>query len=820
MSKLTKAAASVTAFAIMFSAMSAAAERIEIAGSRFDFQPGPDERILTVDTDDRSTNRYGASQHSSYYSNSVSPYNPAPDAPLGEEGLNFVHHAEFQNDDTGSETESGGDGSTVAMQSGSRYTNILFPEDFIGIVPGLTVDGTVAELEFDWRSWIIGTGGTMDMYFIGPGGVKYFGLRSAYHKSDSTNPWNSTVDFLDGGEKREHPLTDIRMSGDMEWYRAALADDVWYRVNVIIDFETQRILKAEFRPYDTSNTSFSEEPAAVLKDMPFIERQSNEADLGIGAMRLEAIRAGNGGNIGINWNIDNLAAYSVIDEYYRMTLTAHENDEKPVPEATVKLSGGDFTSSYKTDVNGQIMTKLEPGRYQYEISKLGYETVSGEFDVKAEAENGTSVNITPINYTPEPASIIISGGQNSITAPREQLSYTAKPYSVSVKDQLGIAISEDKYSVRWSVSPEDENVSINAETGEITVRKGFDGSDARIRKFTVTPTVIMGEKVYQNDTACTEISDYRFYDSGVNGSSYADPINPPRAHQIGGGGCYITTSAGGDMENDDGRGYTGIINLPEPIKFVPNSEYTLSFDTAVTSAEVFTFGRSLILCGVKEEEIPDAEDTGEAGESGGEEETENAGDTGEKQTVLTDVDLVSLDYIGMGVGKRKDQAWSSTDSNELETTYGTFAGFDEWKRAEITFTTDSAGVTNAKIKMSGETDEYDLGEMGADNLSKIKVAIARCVSVTDRFAAFKNFVIDGSVPVTFNVPEEFRNTEALLIYARYGGGGELLDAHAEKINLGADEQCTVSTAGKPLGTKVMLWSENNCKPIDTARTVE
>ncbi|MDE5810528.1 MAG: carboxypeptidase-like regulatory domain-containing protein, partial [Muribaculaceae bacterium] len=55
-------------------------------------------------------------------------------------------------------------------------------------------------------------------------------------------------------------------------------------------------------------------------------------------------------------------------------------DGLPIEQALVRLNTLDWAL---TNDNGEFsFPKLEPGKYQYEISYLGYETAKGEFVVK------------------------------------------------------------------------------------------------------------------------------------------------------------------------------------------------------------------------------------------------------------------------------------------------------------------------------------------------------------------------------------------------------------------------------------------------------
>lgn len=55
------------------------------------------------------------------------------------------------------------------------------------------------------------------------------------------------------------------------------------------------------------------------------------------------------------------------------------DDDEPIVAALVKLNTQDWAA---TDVDGKFsFPSLNPGKYQYEVTYLGYETAKGEFSV-------------------------------------------------------------------------------------------------------------------------------------------------------------------------------------------------------------------------------------------------------------------------------------------------------------------------------------------------------------------------------------------------------------------------------------------------------
>lgn len=797
------------------------------AGFPFTFQPNPVSGITSW-VIDNGTNGYGESEHYTDYSSYPMPEKNG--VGLGNDfsedlaGRNFVYHATLN----------------PASQSGSRYINILFSPGW-RIQPGYTFyDSKIARIEFDWCADITGTDNTMDTYFIGRGGVKCFGLRATYHANSNAEPWNSTISFLSGASDSGESLLDpkqLEQEREQEWYHALLAANQWYRVSVTVDFETQRILKVTYRRYDADADAFETKPAITLRDMPFID--SDTQVMNIGAVRLESVR--NNGDIEIDWNVDNFSAYEVLSGFYLTKLIVRGGDGEPVSEAEVTIIGEDFTGEYLTDENGQVQFKIEPGTYNYVIKKGGYETEDGDDDaegsieVTADGTNEVAVIYKVREYDYIPTEVTISGGQSSLTAPHseEYDSHTSAPYTLTVKDQEGIEHTD--YDVRWAIEPSDDYVDIDEYTGAVTVLKGFDGGANHIKKFTVTPTVTIGDNSGSPASTEIEISDYLFYDSGVNGSSYGDADTPPEAHQIGEDGIYITTSEGG---KDNGRrDYVGVINLPEPVIFEPNTVHEVSFDTTiVTHDSTSSFGRSAIFAS------------------------------------SDNLNMVALDYINMEIGEHTktddDSTWTS-GVNTLEKTYGAIDNLGEWKHVSLLFETDDEGVTTASVTIGDTTT--DLGVMEAEvivdedipdesadedipegtaegdtedveiadepltetvpikDLAKIKITVNRVETPTDRFAAFKNFIIrngegiEKDKYISFDVPEEYIGTDAILIKAQYDGG-VLTGAKLDKITFSAEnvvegKYSIIKEEIEP-ETTVMLWTADKYTPFGPAQYIK
>lgn len=71
-----------------------------------------------------------------------------------------------------------------------------------------------------------------------------------------------------------------------------------------------------------------------------------------------------------------------------------DNDE-PVAAAIVRLNTQDWAA---TDADGRFtFTKLNPGKYEYEVSYLGYETARGEFRLNDSIRQDIIIRLNPSN---------------------------------------------------------------------------------------------------------------------------------------------------------------------------------------------------------------------------------------------------------------------------------------------------------------------------------------------------------------------------------------------------------------------------------------
>jgi len=68
-------------------------------------------------------------------------------------------------------------------------------------------------------------------------------------------------------------------------------------------------------------------------------------------------------------------------------------DDEPLAQAYIKLNTSDWAA---TDADGKFrFPSLSPGKYQYEVSYLGFETVKGEFEIRDRNISGVTIRLSP-----------------------------------------------------------------------------------------------------------------------------------------------------------------------------------------------------------------------------------------------------------------------------------------------------------------------------------------------------------------------------------------------------------------------------------------
>ncbi len=459
----------------------------------------------------------------------------------------------------------------------------------------------------------------------------------------------------------------IYLNGDS----TVLSNANWYKVEAVLNFETKQVVYANLLQGDTV--------VATQKHAPFM----NSAAANVGRIGMQSNRA-SGSSMSGGAMIDNLAAYSVTDEIYVATLAVKDSAENSVANAKVTFDDKEFT----TDSEGIVKVAVLPGEYSYTVTKDGYEATQGVGDdasgsvTVSDSDVTEDITYSPKSYVAVPDVVTMSGGQAAMTAPIVNESYSGTAFTVAVADQENVPIVDA--DIEWTIEPSDDHVSVA--DGVVTVTKGFDGGESHVKTFTVTATATKNNSS-QSASSEVSVSDYRFYEPGVGSSSYGEA----EVHGVGGIN-YITT---GSTKNAE-----AVISIPEPVAFTAGTAQLLSFDTTMTSKEVYTFQRSVI------------------------------------PMSSTDEDIVSLDYVNLEIGS--NTTWSTSNST-LGVVYGAVPAIDSWVHVDILFKTNANNVTTATLTIGGQ--ENDLGVISATDLAKIKLKVGNCGSGTDRYIALKDIVV-------------------------------------------------------------------------------
>lgn len=380
-------------------------------------------------------------------------------------------------------------------------------------------------------------------------------------------------------------------------------------------------------------------------------------------------------------SIDDLKVSQKAKDTSAVTLTVTDTEGTALSGANVTIGRLSTTS----DENGKVNIVVPDGSYDYEIKKDGYvatETSTGTIEVAGSAVEKT-VQIEKFVYTPVPDVVTMSGGQSSLTAPKTAESASSAAYTLTVIDQQNIPITDP--TVEWSISPADENVSVN--NGVVTVKKGFNAGEDRVKNFTVTAKVTKNDE-FKEVSSNIAISDYLFYDAGIGGSSYGSTNASVSGVEGDTTNTYIATPA---------TATSNTITLPETVSFTPGTAQKVDFKMTQTTKIVFTFARTITFAS-------------------------NDGTS-----------IAELAFVNNEVGG--NPTWSSSDSR-LGTVWGDIT-IGAWSDVSLLFKTNSEGVTKVSITVGDKTT--DLGETTATDLSKITLTSA---ATTDRYILMKDISVD------------------------------------------------------------------------------
>lgn len=555
-------------------------------------------------------------------------------------------------------------------QTGGRNMTLTIPS---AITPAAE---DVVELTFDWYSKTTGANCSTDTILAGTDGKQIF------------------------------KLSDVVASSKAQFNGVDIGSIVWYKVAAVLDFETKQVVTVSFTP------NGADTPVKTIYNTPFIDTTASD----VTGIFMQANRKN---NISLDWRMDNFAASTVTGEHYKATLAVKTKGGEAVADADVTIGEG----KYKTDANGQVVTKLPVGEYDYTVKKSGYEATEGQEDdatgkiTITDADVTENVVYSQQVYTPVPNTVTLSGGQKAMTAPHTADTLTSAAYEVTVIDQKNVAITDA--DIEWTVVPagsEEADANVTISNGVVTVAKGFNAGETHVKDFTVTAKATKnGES--KTATSVVKISDYLFYEPGVGGSSYGTT-------NVGtvGSDTYIATPSV--------RNVPETITLPDPIVFTKGTAQLLSFKIAANNATGYTFKRT----------ITPVDEDGNA--------------------------IVNFGFINLDIGDADTATWATNDSTKFATTWGSMTGVNTWLDVSLLFKTNANEET--KVVLTVGDKKYDLGVTEAKGLAKINTLMDMINSI-DRYIFMKDIVV-SEVDVTgmeIDGPDKFSSVAGQTVTKNY-----------------------------------------------------
>ena len=507
--------------------------------------------------------------------------------------------------------------------------------------------------------------------------------------------------------------------------------------------------------------------------------------------------------------MDNLAVKQTAKTTSALTLNIKDDKNADLTGTTVTVD------KCKQVVTGsQLVLNVPNKTYSITATKDAYKDAADTVEVTADTEK--TITLSANVYTPIPTKITVAGGQKAMTAPINNDSVASTAFTATSVDQENIAITDATY--KWSIvgadGQTDENVSIS-DAGVITVKKGFKAAENHVEEFTVTATATNANGS-GTGTATVKISDYLFYEPGVDEASY--------------GGEVSTVFDGTKAIVIPITKTTKTMTMPEEIKFEKGTAKSLSFNLSFTEKGYYTFARTFAL--------KDSSGNNLLGDIyvGG-------------PAATTGMSIGTGATVGDAMNWDSGKCWGLFDANV-------------WVPVTIDFITYSNGTTKATVKV-GDNDavEVDVAD-GVTGLAKIDFTAG--AAMNGRYVGFKDFVVqdadasatdisgiediakisgqdtEAEYTVTSTLMEEGEKfnwtvapenvsgstkfegltdvTTATVIVASYDSNGALADIDVKKDQAVTDGSITVDGNA---GQKVMIWKDlESAKPLTAVQTIE
>ncbi|MCX7714605.1 MAG: GDSL-type esterase/lipase family protein [Clostridia bacterium] len=390
--------------------------------------------------------------------------------------------------------------------------------------------------------------------------------------------------------------------------------------------------------------------------------------------------------------IDNLKVYQTQMPMSTLTVNVVDDSNAAVSGATVTVDNYSLT----TDSTGKAQVTVPYGDYTVSASKLGYTSPASSTVTASSSATSVTMKLSTKSYTPIPTTITISGGQLVMTAPIKNASVSSAAFSAAVADQENIAISNA--TIEWSIvgadGLADDKVSISS-SGVVTVKKGFTAASGNVETFTITAKATNANGS-GTGTTTIQISDYLFYEPGINSASYGGEV---ATLYDGTKAIVIPTSAG-----------TKTMTLPEEVPFEKGTAKRLTFSFFFGEKGYYTYDRHIILKDAAGTSlIGDIDITGPATTSG--------------------LGIGTGAVVGSGADWSSGVQWATYNANT-------------WIPVVMDFVTYSDGTTKLTVQANNEsTHEYTIASTVTGIAS---VSFYAAATMASRLIGFKNFVISNA----------------------------------------------------------------------------
>ena len=211
------------------------------------------------------------------------------------------------------------------------------------------------------------------------------------------------------------------------------------------------------------------------------------------------------------FTIDNLKVEKKAKDIGVITATVTDNGSG-LEGATVAFGGYETV----TDSNGIASAVLPNGTYTITASKSGYEHTLGNGDNHSKSvtvagiDQSIDFTLSEMSYEKTPDTVVISGGQSFVAAPKTSTPNTTAAFTATVYDQYEIEIdnSNNAYTTTWEVYPSGTTTNDGIVTidnnGVISVSQAFSVENS-VKAYDVRANVVMNNAGLRSNYAVSTI---------------------------------------------------------------------------------------------------------------------------------------------------------------------------------------------------------------------------------------------------------------------------------------------------------------------------